>query len=112
MNDNITDNPVVPVVLRAWKPSGEFLALFPTLPADLNGYHCDSYGFCDGSGGADYHGCIKSSRPAKGEEAAELTRELERIGYRLRVVKRATSAMHDARYAEARRLRNLPGLPE
>lgn len=109
----MSSTPTVPVVLRAWKPDGELLALFPTLPANLNGDLCDSYGFCDGQSGADYHGCIRQSHPVDSAGVRrELIQRLERLGYRLRVVKRATQAMHDERYAEAHRLRNLPGLPE
>ncbi len=105
-NKQQADTPVVPVVLRVWRPEGGALALFPTLPSDNYGHYCNSYEHIGQHGGADYYGCLQKSRPAKGEEAAELTRELKRIGYRLRVVKRATPAMHDERKAEARRVRD------
>lgn len=105
MIDTTTDTPIVPVVLRVWNDGDGALALFPTLPASCGGDLCDSYDLIGQHGGADYFGCLQMSRPAKGKEAAELTRELERIGYRLRVVKRATRAMHGKRRAETRRLR-------
>ncbi len=89
----------IPVVLRVWRSGGGVLALLPTLPSDNFGHYCVSYEHVGQHGGADYQLCIRATRPATSEEAAPFVRELERIGYRLRVVKRATRAMHDERGA-------------
>jgi hypothetical protein len=96
--------PTVPVVLRAWRSSGGIFALFPTLPADEYGRHCDAYALVGQHGGANYWGCVRASRPATATEGAPLVRELERIGYRPRVVQRATASMHRERKAEAGRV--------
>jgi len=111
------ENSVVPVVLRIWRDDARTFAffpredkafvLFPTLPSDNYGRYCDAYAHIGQHGGADYHSCIRHSRPVKGNEGMDLLRELEQIGYRLRVVKRATRVMHDERKAEATRLERL-----
>ena len=91
---------IIPVVLRTWQkyPSkGEVFALLPTLPSDQSGYCCGSFDLTEGHGGAYYAFCIQSSRPATKAESAPLIQELKRIGYCLRVVKRASAAMHNER---------------
>jgi len=106
-----TDTLAVPVVLRVWRDGGEVFALFPTLPSDEYGRYCDAYAHVGQHSGADYWGCIQASRPATAAEGVSLVRELERIGYRPRVVQRATRAMHDERMAEARRIREAMRAP-
>ncbi len=100
MSDEIT-----PVVFRRWRDTKTVFALFPTLPSDYEGRYCDSYEHVGQHGGADYFGCVHASRPASLDEAADLKRELERIGYRLRVFKRASWKHHEARRETARSLR-------
>lgn len=96
--------PLVPVVFRRWLfHDGDVFALFPTLPFDLNGRVCTGYHHIGQHSGAYYPGCIAASRPARPEEYASLKTELEHIGYRLAVHKRATGAMHDERRREARK---------
>ncbi len=108
MTDNPQTTPTVPVVLRAWRTDGGVFALFPTLPSDEHGVnigrHCTAYAHIGQHGGADYRLCIRTSRPATATEGAPLVQELERIGYRLRIVKRATASMHRERQAEVRRV--------
>jgi hypothetical protein len=101
----------VPVVLRVWRDGGGVFALFPTLPSDEHGRYCDAYAHVGQHSGADYWGCVRASRPATAAEGAPLVRELERIGYRPRVVQRATAAMHGERKAEARRIREAMRAP-
>ena len=106
MSDNQqTNTPAVPVVLRVWKNGNEVFALFPTLPSDNYGHYCTAYAHVGQHSGADYQGCIQASRPATAAESAPLVQELERIGYRLRIIQRATAAMHGKRNAEAYRIR-------
>ncbi len=104
MTDNQQTTPTVPVVLRVWRKEGEVFALFPTLPADEHGRYCDSYEHVGQHSGADYRLCIRTSRPATATEGAPLVQELERIGYRPRIVQRATASMHRERQAEVRRV--------
>lgn len=100
MSDEIT-----PVVFRRWRDTKSVFALFPTLPSDYEGFYCDSYEHIGQHGGADYIGCVHASKPVSLDEAADLKRELERIGYRLNVIKRASWKHHEVRRETARRLR-------
>lgn len=93
---------VTPVIFRKWKASfsgdnfaGDIIALFPTIPDDVLGSRCLSYEHVGQHGGADLRGVISRTVPAKPVEYAGLRRELERVGYRLRVVKRATYQMRE-----------------
>jgi len=108
MTDNQQINtqtiPTVPVVLRVWRSGGGVFALFPTLPSDEYGRYCDAYALVGQHSGADYWRCVRASRPATTAEGAPLAAELERIGYRPRVVHRATAAMHRERSFEAGRV--------
>ena len=101
MTDNQQTTPTVPVVLRAWRTDGGVFALFPTLPADEHGvnigHYCNAYAHVGQHGGADYRLCIRTSRPATATEGAPLVQELERIGYRPRIIQRATASMHAER---------------
>jgi len=85
------------VVFRRWKESGGIIALFPELPADMQGRYCDAYEHVGQHGGADYRGVIEATKPVSSDEAANLANELRTIGYVLRPVKRAGRKHHDAR---------------
>ena len=100
MSDEITS--VTLVVLRRWRNTGDLIALFPALPADYQGLFVDSYMHVGQHAAADYHGVVLATTPASQEEAADLIRELERIGYRLKPIKRASRKQHEARRATAR----------
>ena len=94
------------VVFRRWKDSGDVIALFPELPADLGGDCCDAYEHVGQHGGADYHGVIRQTTPCSTEQSADLATELRTIGYVLKPVKRASRVHHDARRRLASDLRN------
>ena len=94
------------VVFRKWKENGDVIALFPALPADLSGNHCDAYEHVGQHGGADYFGVIQQTTPCSSEQSADLATELRRIGYVLRPRRRASRAHHDARRQLAADLRN------
>lgn len=96
--------PVTQVVFRRWRDNGNIIALFPELPADYLGRFCDAYEHIGQHSGADYYGVILATKPVSPEDAALLARELERIGYRLRPIKRAARRVHEARQATARSL--------
>ncbi len=104
MSDETT--PVTLVVFRRWRDQPKTVfALFPELPSDYQGLYCDSYEHVGQHSGADYYGCINASDPVSAEDAADLRRELERIGYPLKVIKRVSRRVHEARRATARGLR-------
>ena len=92
------------VVFRKWRETGDVIALFPALPADIHGRYCDAYEHVGQHGGADYHGVIQATRPVSGSEAASLKRELTRRGYRLVVIQRASAGIHRQRITTAHQL--------
>jgi hypothetical protein len=97
--------PITLVVFRRWKENGDIIALFPELPSDINGFYCDSYEHVGQHGGADYYGVIQATKPVAKRDAQELARELTRIGYRLKPIKRASYRMHEVRRATASAIR-------
>jgi hypothetical protein len=93
------------VVIRRWRDTNDLIALFPGQPTDYQGWFVDSFMHVGQHAAADYHGVVQATLPASQEEAGDLLRELERIGYRLRVIKRVSRRVHEARRATARSLR-------
>lgn len=75
------------VVFRRY-PAGDILALFPTIDAGRG--LCTCYQRIGQHGDCDYSHCIKTTAPASPAEYAELRRELEGLGYNLRVIQRYT----------------------
>lgn len=90
----------IPVIFRKDR-TGDVFALFPTDCADNTGRYCGCYQHVGQHCSADYDHCIRNSRPATPAEYADLKTELERIGYTLRVIRRASYAHHEARWQEA-----------
>lgn len=89
---------------RSGKFKGDVTAVFPEIPADQHGYQMSCYAHV-GQHGACSRQWYWSTRLAKPEEYASLQRELESVpyGYRLKVRRRITSEMDDARRGVARR---------
>lgn len=93
------------VIFRKWnkREGGGILALFPELPADPQGFHCESYESVGGHSGANYQGLVSvlhaPTIPATPEEYAELKEELEGLGYILEIRKRAPSDAYQTRRA-------------
>jgi len=85
------------VVFRRWRDTGDIIALFPALPADLYGDYCDAYEHVGQHGGADYHGVVQHTKPCSLDDAADLATELTRIGYILKPICRASPAHHERR---------------
>ena len=85
------------VVFRRWRDSGDIIALFPELPADLYGDHCDAYEHIGQHGGADYHHVVRQTKPCSTEQSADLAAELRTIGYVLKPLTRASYSHHKAR---------------
>jgi hypothetical protein len=92
------------VVFRCWKDSGDVIALFPEIPADIYGVYCEAYEHVGQHGGADYWGVIQATVPTRLHEAADLAEELTRIGYKLRPIRRASHHHHDKRRQAAREI--------
>ncbi len=78
------------LVIFRHEEQGGVYALFPEdrFSYDLS---CTAYQHVGQHCGADYTGCIARSRPAAPEEYADLKKELERVGYRLKIRKRWTA---------------------
>jgi hypothetical protein len=102
MSDHST--PTTLVVFRRW-PGGDIIALFPELPADYQGRYCDAYEHVGQHSGADYQGVVQATKPVPVEDAADLIQELQRIGYRLKHIKRASYRHHETRRATVRSYR-------
>lgn len=103
----MSNSEVTPVMFRVWQDKGdaEVFALFPADFADNYGDCCSSYQHIGQHCAANYHYCIQHSRPAKSEEYANLKIELERIGYILQVIQRASPQHHEKRRRDATALR-------
>ncbi len=102
---------VTPVLFRVWPKSegGDVIALFPTIPSDYAGREVQSYMHVGQHGGADLLGVIHGTRRATPAEYTPLKRELESIGYKLRVYSRATREMREKLMGEVRRMAAAPG---
>lgn len=90
------------VVFRRWRDSGDVIALFPEIPADLYDDLCEAYEHIGQHGGANYWSVIQQTLPVKLHEAEDLADELEVIGYNLRPIKRASWHHHEKRRQAAR----------
>ena len=82
------------VIFRVWKdgdriaPSLDVIALFPEIAVDTIGYNCQSYMHIGQHGGANLNIVLRNTRLATPDEYDELYKELTRIGYDLKVIKR------------------------
>jgi hypothetical protein len=90
------------VVFRRWRDSGDVIALFPEIPADIFGDFCEAYEHIGQHGAADYGVVIQATMPVEPEDATGLANELTQIGYNLRPIRRASWKHHDKRRADAR----------
>ena len=93
------------VVFRRWEDTGDIIALFPEIPADIDGRYCMSYEHVGQHGAADFQGVIQNSVPVTPREYARLARELTLIGYDLKPIRRASFKNPERRRREAKRLR-------
>jgi hypothetical protein len=99
---------ITPVIFRFWEKEGnQVIALFPTEPADERGSTVNSYMQTGQHAGAALFQMIQRTRPATPTEYRDLKKELERLGYKLKVYQRATRGMREELTKEVRRL-NAP----
>lgn len=76
----------VEVVFRKYD-NGEIVALFPHNVADCSGA-CSGYTHIGQHTACDYDYTISITKPAKSEEYQDLFNELEKIGYKVKVIKK------------------------
>jgi hypothetical protein len=69
---------MTPVIFK--KCEGEVTAVFPTLPGDMSEYTMTCYAHV-GQHGIAHEQWVRSAKPAKPSEYADLLRELRGIGY-------------------------------
>lgn len=79
----------VTVIFRKWRDTKEILAIFPYEAGTGETGSCMSYVHVGQHGSADYGHCMTLTKPAAPEEYAELQKELEGLGYELKLAKRA-----------------------
>jgi hypothetical protein len=85
----VKTEPITDVLFRKdRKDPSDIYAIMPSVPADVRGLYVTVYSPVGQHSSGDLLGMISTSRPAKPREAASLKLELERIGYRLRVLQR------------------------
>jgi len=99
------DTHTTDIIFRKEK-SGDFkgtiFALFPHECGDRNG-HVTSYQHVGQHSTAHYMGCIADSVPATEEEYADLKREMESLGYNIKVVKKQNYTKFLESYNEVRK---------
>lgn len=99
------DKHITEVVFRCDK-SGDFkgivFALLPHEVSDRNG-HVTSYQHVGQHSSADYNGCVTDSRLATEEEYKDLKKEMEGLGYNLKVVKKRNYDKYLKSYNEVRK---------
>lgn len=93
----------IPVIFRRWPKTGDVIALFPTIPADANPSLCQSYMRIGQHGASNPRNVIDTTGPATEAQYRDLAAELERIGYRLRVIRSTQPAHRAAREREIAR---------
>lgn len=78
------------VIFRQWKIGCEIIALFPEIACDNLGYNCQSYMKLGQHGAASPMSILADTKPAILEDGAckNLIKELEGLGYDLKIIKR------------------------
>lgn len=89
---------ITKVAFRVW--DGEVVAVMPELPA-TNQYDCTGYVHVGQHCAIDPRLAVQRSRPATETEYCDLARELEQIGYRVRVVRKIDTPANRAARARA-----------
>jgi len=91
------DNEKTKVIFRMFG-DGQVIALFPEVATDKLGYYCQSY-MQVGQHSAASPRLVDKTKPAKQEDYQHLFDELTGLEYNLKVVKKFTYAMQEARMA-------------
>lgn len=90
------DSQSTPVHFRKWPKNlgGDVVAILPTHEGGSHLYTCGLYQHVGQHGDCDPQHVIYKTRPAKPEEYADLFREMEGLGYKLRVLKRIPRSLY------------------
>jgi len=99
----MAQEPETPVLFRVFK--GEVTAVFPCEPATTTGDTMTCYAHIGQHSGCSFGWYNERTRAAKPDEYASLARELESLGYRLKIYRRITRGHRAAFNAEVQRLR-------
>ena len=75
----MTKKSITPVIFRKF-PEGDIIAMFPTIPGDMNPNTCSSY-MSNGGHGAATIDLIYATKPVTEQEYKDLLQELINIGY-------------------------------
>ena len=89
------------VVFRTFLDDGRVIALFPFEPHDIGGRYCVSYQNGQHGAANQHTARLPSTRPSFAAEFYSLYRELERIGYKLKVLKRFPRNAYSVRRQKA-----------
>ena len=84
------------VIFRKY-PDGDIIALFPQIAADNRGFHCQSYMHIGQHGAAEPSCVIRQTKPATPNEYHQLSLELVRIGYHLKITRRFSCKDYEVR---------------
>ena len=98
-----------PVMFRTYKSGhfkGDVDALFPTIPCDLTYGHVQVYAHVGQHTCGDYNLIMSRTRPSKPKEYKDLKKELESLGYKLKVVKKMSPKMREEYRKEYYAMRN------
>lgn len=97
---------LTPVVFRS--QAAEITAVLPCEPADYNGRYMTCYAHVGQHGSAAWE-WYHATRAARPEEYADLLKELESLGYNVKVYKRIQPWMRNKFHHEVDRLTNSNG---
>lgn len=101
---NPASSDVTPVVFRTFRSGGEVIALFPYEPGTMDPGTMMSYQHIGQHGPADMGLTAVHTRPSTPDEIRPLKNELERIGYKLKILKRIPG---DAVRVRAEKIRSM-----
>ena len=87
------------VIFRRWRDSGEVIALFPEIPADIFGDYVEAFEHVGQHGGADFHGVIQATVPVELHEAEDLAERTDPD--RLQLAANQAGTLHTPRKAAA-----------
>lgn len=104
LRGNPASSDVTPVVFRTFRSGGEVIALFPYEPGTMDPWTMMSYQHIGQHGPADMGLTAVHTRPSTPDEIRPLKNELERIGYKLKILKRIPG---DAVRVRAEKLRSI-----
>lgn len=104
LSGNPASSDVTPVVFRTFRSGGEVIALFPYEPGTMDPGTMMSYQHIGQHGPADMGLTSVHTRPSTPDEIRPLRNELERIGYKLKILKRIPG---DAVRVRAEKIRSI-----